>query len=144
MTRKSHPKMPAAASKNAPDMSPTERVSAALPKNFVRPALLLLLLEQPAHGYELVERLRPFGIDRADPGGLYRNLHALEDAGLVYSAWQESTTGPDRHIYHITHAGREELHAHAKALAATNQTLQVFLSRYLEFVNFTTDPATTG
>lgn len=109
----------------------------ALPKKFVRPALLLLLLEQPAHGYELLERLEPFRFARPDPGGLYRNLRALEDAGLVRSAWQRSNAGPDRRIYELTRAGREELHAHAKALAATNQTLQVFLSRYREFVALT-------
>ena len=106
----------------------------ALPKRFMRPAVMLLLLEQPAHGYELLERLRPLGFTRPDPGGLYRNLRTLEDAGLVHSAWEESTAGPDRRIYELTRAGREELHADAKALAATSSTLQVFLSRYREFV----------
>ena len=46
-----------------------------LPKNFLRACLLLLLREQPAHGYELLERLRPFGFARDDPGGLY--FHSL-------------------------------------------------------------------
>jgi PadR family transcriptional regulator, regulatory protein PadR len=109
----------------------------ALPKGFVRAALLLLLLEQPAHGYQLIERLQPFGFHRADTGGLYRNLRALEDAGLVHSDWRQSAAGPDRHVYDITPAGRGELHIHAKTLATT---LQLFLSRYLEFVDLT-DPA---
>ena len=51
---------------------------AELPKNFLRPCLLLLLREQPAHGYELLERLRPLGFGRDDPGGLYRALRSLE------------------------------------------------------------------
>ncbi len=118
---------------------PTEALP-TLPKKFVRPALLLLLLEQPAHGYELLERLQPFGFERPDPGGLYRNLRGLEDAGLVHSAWQPSAAGPARRIYELTRAGREELHANAKALATTNHTLQVFLSRYREFVALTVDP----
>jgi PadR family transcriptional regulator PadR len=122
-------------------MPSTKPTLPSLPKNFVRPALLLLLLEQPAHGYELLERLRPFGFQRADPGGLYRNLRALEDAGLVHSAWEQSTAGPDRRIYTLTRAGREALHTHAKALAATNQTLHVFLSRYNEFVDLNVEPA---
>ncbi len=121
---------------------PTEALT-TLPKKFVRPALLLLLLEQPAHGYELLERLQPFGFERPDPGGLYRNLRALEDTGLVHSAWQPSAAGPARRIYELTRAGREELHAHAKALATTNHTLQVFLSRYREFVALTVDPVLT-
>ena len=115
-------------------MSSTDSLPSALPKKFVRPALMLLLLEQPAHGYELLDRLQRLGFHRPDPGGLYRNLRALEEAGLVYSSWEQSTAGPDRRIYELTRAGREELHAHAKALADTSQTLQVFLSRYNEFV----------
>jgi poly-beta-hydroxybutyrate-responsive repressor len=125
-------------------MSSTDHPLPALPKKFVRPALLLLLLEQPAHGYELLERLQPFGFQRSDPGGLYRNLRALEDQGLVHSSWQQSDAGPDRRIYHLTRTGREELHTHAKALAATNHTLHVFLSRYNEFVALSaTTPAVT-
>ena len=106
----------------------------ALPKNFLRPCLLLLLREQPAHGYELLERLGTFGFGRDDPGGLYRALRALERDGLVRSAWQPSAAGPDRRIYELTRRGMEELHASAKALLGTRETLGVFLSRYEEFV----------
>src|SRR5258708_40111376 len=96
-----------------------KRAAPDLPKGFVRATVLLLLLEQPAHGYELLERLEPFGFHRTDAGGLYRNLRALEDAGLVDSDWRQSAAGPDRHVYQITGAGKEELHAHAKALSST-------------------------
>ena len=107
----------------------------ALPKNFLRPCLLLLLREQPAHGYELLERLPPLGFPRDDPGGLYRALRAIEADGLVQSAWQPSTAGPDRRIYELTRPGMEELHRHAKELAHARETLGVFLSRYGEFVS---------
>ena len=106
----------------------------ALPKNFLRPCLLLLLREQPAHGYELLERLRPLGFAGDDPGGVYRALRALEADGLVGSAWQRSTSGPDRRMYALTRSGMEELHRHAKELARARDTLGVFLSRYGEFV----------
>src|SRR5919198_4375201 len=79
------------------------------PRDFLRSCLLLLLREQPAHGYDLLERLRPFGFDGNDPGGLYRALRALGRDGLVRSAWQPSRTGPDRRIYELTRAGMEEL-----------------------------------
>lgn len=105
-----------------------------LPRNFLRPCLLLLLREEPAHGYELLERLRTFGFDRTDPGGLYRALRALEEDGFVHSAWEPSSAGPDRRIYQLTRAGMEELHSRAKALDCARDTLDVFLSRYGEFV----------
>ncbi len=103
-------------------------------RNFLRPCLLLLLREDPAHGYDLFERLAPFGFGRSDPGRLYRTLRALEADGLVRSAWEKSGSGPDRRIYALTRAGMEELHRAARALARTGETLDVFLSRYGEFV----------
>ena len=105
-----------------------------LPKNFLRPCLLLLLREQPAHGYELLERLRPFGFEGSDPGGLYRSLRKLEGEGLVRSAWEASSFGPARRIYEITRVGMEELHDRAKGLAEARGTLDTFLGRYEEFV----------
>ena len=104
------------------------------PRNFIRPCLLLLLREQPSHGYELLERLRPFRIER-DPGGLYRALRALERDGFVRSAWEPSSGGPERRIYQLTRAGTEELHRAATSLLGTRDVLQVFMSRYAEFVS---------
>jgi poly-beta-hydroxybutyrate-responsive repressor len=111
---------------------PTE-AQPALPRNFIRPCLLLLLREQPSHGYELLERLRPFGLEQ-DPGGLYRALRALEAEQLVRSAWEPSTEGPERRIYELTRAGMEELHSLAKSIAAAEEPLGRFLDRYREFV----------
>jgi poly-beta-hydroxybutyrate-responsive repressor len=114
---------------------PTESTSAqVLPKNFLRPCLLLLLREQPAHGYDLLERLRPLGFSRDDPGRLYRALRQLETDGLVRSVWEKSRNGPDRRMYELTRAGMETLHASAKDLMVTGGILSVFLSRYSEFV----------
>ena len=114
---------------------PTEPIAPALPRNFLRPCLLLLLRERPSHGYDLLERLAALGFRRDDPGGLYRALRALEGEGLVRSAWEDSDNGPDRRIYELTRAGREELHRSAKGLAAGRRTLDAFLSRYGEFVS---------
>ncbi len=113
----------------------TESEAPLLPKNFLRPCLLLLLREQPAHGYDLLERLRTLGLPGDDPGGLYRALRALEREGLVDSAWEPSTEGPQRRHYELTRAGHEHLHQLAKTLSATRETLDRFLSRYGEFVS---------
>jgi PadR family transcriptional regulator, regulatory protein PadR len=106
----------------------------ALPKNFLRPCVLLLLREQSAHGYELIERLRRLGFTRDDPGRLYRALRSLEEEGLVRSAWEPSSAGPDRRIYELTRLGMERLHEEARTLAVTTALLGAFLSRYEEFV----------
>jgi DNA-binding PadR family transcriptional regulator len=82
-----------------------------------------------------LERLEAFGFERSDPGGLYRALRQLELEGLVRSAWQQSSSGPDRRTYELTRSGMEELHASVKGLIATSDILDAFLSRYGEFVS---------
>ncbi len=115
----------------------SETIAPALPKNFLRPCVLLLLREQPAHGYELLERLAPLGFATPDPGGLYRALRKLEEDGLVSSAWEASDSGPHRRMYALTRAGMEELHRRAKALVEAREAMSVFLGRYGEFVALT-------
>ena len=58
-------------------------LSSGLPKDFLRPCLLLLLREGDAHGYQLADSLEAFGFDHSDPGALYRALRRLESDGLV-------------------------------------------------------------
>lgn len=51
----------------------------------VRAAILLLLGEQPMHGYELIQRIaeRSGGVWKPSPGSIYPALSQLEDEGLV-------------------------------------------------------------
>ena len=110
-----------------------DSLEGALPRNFLRPCVLLLLREQPAHGYDLLERLRLLGFTRDDPGRLYRMLRSLEQEGLVHSSWEGSATGPDRRVYRLTAAGTVALHGQARSLKQTTLALERFLSRYEEF-----------
>jgi PadR family transcriptional regulator PadR len=112
----------------------------ALPKDFLRACLLLLLREEPAHGYDLLERITAFGLDDSDPGGLYRTLRRLEEDGLVHSAWEPSASGPQRRIYEITRAGMQELHLRAEAITGAQRFVSAFLGRYEEFVALGRDP----
>ena len=75
----------------------------------VRLALLSLLQDEPAHGYELIKRLeeRSGGMYRASAGTVYPVLQQLEDEGLVKI--QEEG---EKKIYHLTQAGRDELLLH--------------------------------
>lgn len=99
------------------------------PRNFLRPCLLLLLKERPAHGYDLVERLHTSFIDDTDAGGVYRTLRALERQGLVRSSWCTSAAGPARRTYALTAAGNEVLRHQVEALEATYRLVQTFLDR---------------
>ena len=116
-------------------MSRTEGAIAQVPRSFLLPCVLLLLREQPSHGYELLERLEVLGFARTDPGGLYRTLRLLEREKLVHSGWERSTEGPDRRIYELTRLGMEELHDAARGMARTGAMISLFLSRYGEFVS---------
>ncbi len=105
-------------------------VAGGLPRNFVRPCLLLLIAEAPAHGYDLLEKLAELGLVRIDPGGLYRALRAMEQEGLVRSWWEPSETGPDRRTYNLTAEGLDWLHAWAGSLREMKRLLGIFLARY--------------
>src|SRR3954462_11441483 len=89
-------------------------------ERFAEPALLLLLRERPAHGYDLLERLPVLtGEARVDVGNLYRVLRRLEEQGLVSSEWDESVPGPAKRTYELTDGGREALERWAASLAET-------------------------
>lgn len=107
----------------------TDLARHVLPKNFLRPCLLLLLHEAPAHGYDLRERLRPLGFGRDDPGRLYRALRGLESSGLVRSSWEASSGGPDRRMYELTPAGEDRLRDAVVELRAMHDVLDTFLGR---------------
>jgi PadR family transcriptional regulator len=96
-------------------------------------AILLLLRERPAHGYDLLDRLPAVtGEDRVDVGNLYRVLRALEEQGLVASEWDETLAGPAKRTYELSAAGSAALDRWAAALAQTRTHIDLFLQRYEE------------
>jgi DNA-binding PadR family transcriptional regulator len=72
----------------------------------VRTAMLLLLDEQPMHGYQLMQAMaeRTGGVWRPSPGAVYPTIAQLEDEGLV-------TTQVDggRKLVTLTDAGRDHV-----------------------------------
>ena len=99
-------------------------------ERFSEPALLLLLRERPAHGYELLEQLPALtGEARVDMGNLYRVLRALEEDGLVTSRWEAGEPGPAKRTYELTTAGRRLLDEWANALRRSRDRIDTFLDR---------------
>ena len=105
------------------------RYSGGLPKNFLQPCLLLLVLEQPGYGYDLVARLKPLGI-HDDAASVYRALRLLEHEGAVTSSWRTSETGPARRVYELTDTGARILREWVAALEDTSMSLARWLDRY--------------
>lgn len=110
--------------------APSDERAVSEPRNFLQCCVLLLLRERPAHGYELLERLKPFGIADGDPGNLYRRLRSLERQGMVRSEWETSDTGPRRRMYYLTGPGDARLRRWADSLAETRRLLDHYLGRY--------------
>ena len=99
-------------------------------ERFGEPAILLLLRERPAHGYELLERLPELtGEARVDMGNLYRVLRALEEDGLVSSTWDAGEPGPAKRTYALTPAGEGVLTDWVAALRSLQEQIDSFLSR---------------
>jgi PadR family transcriptional regulator, regulatory protein PadR len=102
-------------------------------ERFAEPALLLLLRERPAHGYELLERLPELtGEQRVEMGNLYRLLRALEEEGLVSSEGDASSPGPAKRRYALAPAGARLLDQWAEALRRSQERTARFLDRYEE------------
>lgn len=106
------------------------RCDGGQPKNFARPCLLLLLSEAPAHGYELIERMRPFGFEVGDPASVYKTLRHMERDGIVSSQWELPGRGPARRVYELTSDGRDLLATWAHTLERNRAVLDSFLTRF--------------
>ncbi|MBA3781331.1 MAG: helix-turn-helix transcriptional regulator [Nocardioides sp.] len=105
-----------------------------MPRNYLRPSLLLLLGEGTSHGYELLEQLTALGLDRPDPGRVYRCLRSMDEDGLVRSQWTPSATGPARRTYALTEEGRDWLDALSGSLAEVARSLGAYQRRYRRLV----------
>ncbi len=100
-------------------------------RGFIQPWLLLLLLQKPCHGYELMERLaQDKETPKADPGLLYRTLRQMEEDGLARSTWDTEGKGPARRLYEVTPEGVEYLHTWAVNIRHTRERLDRFLAEY--------------
>jgi len=78
------------------------------PRGDVRAAVLLLLAEEPMHGYQLMQAIaeRSGGRWTPSPGAIYPTISQLEDEGLV-----TVTADAGRKLVALTDAGREHIAA---------------------------------
>ncbi len=100
-------------------------------ERFVEPCILLLLSQNPSHGYGLMEDLEKRCGEKVDIGNLYRTLRRMEKNGWVTSDWDTNDAGPDRRTYSVTENG---LHYLEEAVASLNHT-DTLLHHLLEGYN---------
>jgi DNA-binding PadR family transcriptional regulator len=79
------------------------------PRGDVRTAILLLLEQQPMHGYHLMQTIaeRSGGAWTPSPGAVYPTISQLQDEGLV-----TITADAGRRLVALTDAGRAQLAEH--------------------------------
>jgi DNA-binding PadR family transcriptional regulator len=106
------------------------RFDIAAPRHFLYPSLLLLLAEEPRHGYRLVDSLLRLGFGPVDRPSIYRALAELESDGLLHSWEASSTAGSPRQIYGVTTEGLRQLSVWMDVVADERAALDSVLKRF--------------
>ncbi len=106
------------------------RFAKAAPRHFLYPALLLLLAEEPRHGYRLVDALLRLGFGPFDRPSVYRALSDLESDGLLHSWAAAPTAGSTRQVYAVTESGFDALAKWMEVVDDEQATLSAVLKRY--------------
>jgi DNA-binding PadR family transcriptional regulator len=92
----------------------------------VRPYILALLTDGPAHGYALLDQLAEAGIE-PNHTVVYRALNSMEKEGLVISRRSAGTGGPTRWEYELTSTGRACLRHWEKSLTCYRAAIDSLL-----------------
>ena len=110
---------------------PHSRFALAPPRRFLLPAVLLLLTEEPAYGYQLAKGLEELRFGRVDRPSVYRALAQLERDGLV-EAWSDAPkAGQARRVYGLTEDGQRALRAWMGVVKQERDCLDQVLRRYV-------------
>jgi DNA-binding PadR family transcriptional regulator len=95
----------------------------------VRPYILALLTNGPAHGYALLNQLAEAGVE-PDHSVVYRVLNSMEKEGMLTSRKVAAGSGPTRWEYELTATGRACLERWRESLtdyrAAIDGLLKLF------------------
>ena len=78
-------------------------------ERFIQPSILLLLNEEPMHGFSILKKLYKSDVmdySSIDPTGLYRTLKKMEESGLLTSRIDTDGGLQAKRVYEITDEGR--------------------------------------
>ncbi len=96
-----------------------QKVGTRAPRGDVRAAILSLLVEQPMHGYQLIQQIeeRSGGAWKPSPGSVYPTLQLLTDEGLI-----EVEESGGRKTYSLTEGGRAAAEGADRSWVASEPT----------------------
>ncbi|MDQ2727048.1 MAG: helix-turn-helix transcriptional regulator [Actinomycetota bacterium] len=109
---------------------PTSHFNLAPPRNFLYPAILLLLGEEARHGYRLLDALLSVGFGPVDRASVYRALSEMEADQFLQSWRAPATAGSARHVYGLTDAGMVALRGWMAIVAEERDALDSVLKRF--------------
>ncbi len=98
--------------------------------------ILLLLMKNPSHGYDLTHSMMDFNVEFSgigQMGTLYRILRQMEENGLVTSKWYTEGKGAARRIYQITSLGKDYLKDYIDQLKSMKEQIDEFISFYEKY-----------
>ena len=97
-------------------------------KGLLEPAILAVLEQEDAYGYEVVRRLKTKGLDAVGDASVYGTLRRLFDAGHLTSYVRPSDEGPNRRYYSVNKSGTKQLRAARKQWSEFSTTLDRVLN----------------
>lgn len=107
------------------------RFEVAAPRHFLLPAILLLLAEQPRHGYGLAKGVHDLQVGHVDRPSVYRALAQLEADGLVGTAPGAAPSAQGRRVYCLTEQGEHVLRRWMGVIKQERDGLDRVLRRYV-------------
>jgi PadR family transcriptional regulator PadR len=105
----------------------------SMPRRFLNPSIMLLLAEEPSHGYALLDKLVAMGVaeKRLPLPLIYRALTYLEVKRMAgFQFKKHEGRGPARKIYHLTNKGRKELASWSESMEDISKFIDGFQERY--------------
>lgn len=107
------------------------RFEVAAPRHFLLPAILLLLAEEPRHGYSLAKGVYALQLGRVDRPSVYRALAQLEADGLIRSSPEVPPAAQSRRVYTLTAQGEQALRLWMGVIKQERDGLDRVLRRYV-------------
>jgi PadR family transcriptional regulator PadR len=103
--------------------------STQLLKGVLDLAVLAVLAEDDAYGYDVVRTLRDAGLEDVGDASVYGTLRRLYRSGKLSSYVRPSEEGPHRKYYGLNDPGRDHLEEGVKTWDSFTATLDALLAR---------------